>query len=75
MENRFKPGDSCSYSFGCKNSSAAVVKVVRVLDNPRGLAEIRILNVISDDTANKYFTYLHKTGKTMSANFQYLAKV
>lgn len=67
-----KIGDVCLYSFGDKNKSAAVVEIVKILDDQRGVAEVKFLKVIEDDTGNGLFEYLHKTGKTMNASFQYL---
>lgn len=70
----FRPGDVCTYSFGGKNKSLATVEIVKVLPNPRGVAEIRFLEVKIDDTGNGLFNYLLRTGKTMNASFQYLQK-
>lgn len=71
----FKPGDVCLYSFGEENSSRAIVEIVRVLPDPRGVAEVKFLKVIVDDTGNGLFEYLHRTGKTMNASFKYLQKM
>lgn len=71
----YKIGDVCLYSFGDKNKSAAVVEIVEVLNDPRGVAEVRFLKVIEDDTGNGFFEYLHRTGRTMNASFQYLQKM
>ena len=70
----FKPGAVCTYYFGGKNKSFATVEIVRVLPDPRGVAEIRFLEVKVDDTGNGLFNYLLRTGKTMNASFQYLQK-
>lgn len=76
MENEvFKPGDVCLYSFGEKNSSRAIVEIVRDLHDPRGVAEVKFLKVVVDDTGNGLFKYLHRTGKTMNASFKYLQKM
>ena len=69
-----KPGDVCVYSFGDENSSVAVVEVVKVLDDPRGIAEIKFRKVIKDDTGNGLFAYLQKSGGTMNASFKYLTE-
>ena len=69
-----KPGDVCVYSFGDENSSVAVVEVVKVLDDPRGIAEIKFRKVIKDDTGDGFFTYLQKSGGTMNASFKYLTE-
>lgn len=74
MTDLLQPGDVCIYSFGGKNKSLAVVEIVRILNDHRGAAEIKFLEVMIDDTGNGLFEYLHKTGKTMNASFQYLQK-
>jgi len=74
LSSKYERGDVCTYSFDSKNNSAAIVEIVKVLDNPRGVAEIKFLKVIEDDTGNGLFEYLYKTGKTMNASFQYLKK-
>lgn len=70
----FKPGDVCIYSFGEKNASRAVVEIVRILNDLRGVAEVKFLEVMVDDTGNGLFSYLLRTGKTMNASFKYLQK-
>ena len=61
-------GDICSYSFGEKNRSYSIV-------NPYGVAEVKFLDVVVDDSGNGYFTYLLKTKKTMNASLKYLKRV
>ena len=51
----YQAGDICTYSFGNKNRSVAIVEIVRLLDDPRGAAEVRFLDVIIDDTGNGFF--------------------
>lgn len=70
-----KPGDVCIYEYDGKNESLAVVEIVKILNDERGVAEIKFLAVIKDDTGNGYFDYLLKTGKTMNASLQYLSKI
>jgi len=70
----FAPGDICTYSFGLENKSSAIVEIVKILDDARGVAEIKFLEVIEDDTGNGFFNYLLKTGGTMNASFKYLKK-
>lgn len=70
----FKAGDVCRYSFGEKNKSDCTVEIVRILDNPQGIAEARFLAVRVDDTGNGYFSYLLRTGKTMNVSLKYLTK-
>ena len=71
-----KVGDICAYSFDDKNmsenKSRSIVEIVKVLDDERGIAEIKFHNVFVDDSGNDYFTYLLKTGHTMNASFKYL---
>lgn len=71
----YHAGDICTYPHGTGNRSFAVVELVRILDAPRGAAEIRFLEVLVDDTGNGTFTYLHRTGKTMNASLRYMKKV
>lgn len=68
----FKAGDVCRYSFGSKNKSDSTVEIVRILDDPRGVAEVRFLAVRVDDSGNGYFSYLLKTGGTMNVSLKYL---
>lgn len=70
-----KVGDICFYSFGGENKSLAIVQIVRLLNDTRGVAEIKILKVIVDDTGNGFFDYLCETGKTMNASLKYLQNV
>lgn len=70
----FKPGDVCIYSFAEQNKSCALVEIVRILNDERGIAEVKFLEVMVDDTGNGYFNYLLRTGGTMNASFKYLRK-
>ena len=70
----FKPGDVCTYGFGAENKSRAIVEIVKILNDERGVAEIKFLEVIVDDTGNGFFEYLLRTGNTMNASFKYLKK-
>mgnify|MGYP000270167197 CR=1 FL=1 len=63
-------GDICSYSFGEKNRSYSIVEIVRILDSPYEVAEVKFLDVVVDDSGNGYFTYLLKTKKTMNASLK-----
>ena len=74
MMDTYQAGDICTYSFGNKNRSVAIVEIVRLLDDPRGAAEVRFLDVIMDDTGNGFFLYLLKSGNTMTASLQFLEK-
>ena len=67
-------GDICSYSFGEKNRSYSIVEIVRILDSPYGVAEVKFLDLSVADSGNGYFTYLLKTKKTMNASLKYLKR-
>lgn len=69
-----KPGDVCIYSFGEKNNSRSVVQIVKIKDDPRGVAEVKFLKVLVDDSGNGYFNFLCRTGNTMNASLKYLEK-
>lgn len=75
MADILKPGDICEYSFGEENKSRAIVEIVRVLNDTIGIAEVKFLEVLVDDTGNGLFEYLRRTGKTMNASFKYLQKM
>ena len=74
VEN-YNIGDICIYSFGDINKSLAIVQIVRILDDKRGIAEVKFLKVIVDDTGNDYFEYLLLSGKTMNVSLQYLTNI
>jgi hypothetical protein len=74
MMDTYQAGDICTYSFGNKNRSVAIVEIVRLLGDPRGAAEVRFLDVIIDDTGNGFFLYLLKSGNTMNVSLQFLKK-
>lgn len=68
-------GDICIYGFDKKNKSLSIVKLIRLLDDESGLAEIKFLKVIVDDTGNGLFEYLLNSGKTMNASLKYLKNI
>lgn len=68
-------GDVCIYGFGHENKSRAIVEIVRILNDERGVAEIKFHKVFADDTGNGLFNYLLKSGGTMNASFQYLKNI
>ena len=70
----FEAGDVCRYSFGKKNKSDSTVDIVRILDDPRGVAEVKFLAVRVDDSGNGYFSHLLKTGGAMNVSLKYLRK-
>lgn len=69
---KFYPGLLCFYSFDNENKSKALVEIVRVLDDSRGVAEVKFRRVFVDDTGNGFFNYLYRTGGTMKASLKYL---
>ena len=68
-------GDVCIYGFGHENKSRAIVEIVKILNDERGVAEVKFHKVFVDDTGNWYFNYLVKSGNTMNASFQYLKNI
>lgn len=70
-----KVGDVCFYGFAGENKSLALVEIVRILNDERGVAEVRFLKVFVDDTGNGFFDYLLRTGQTMNASFRYLKNI
>jgi len=75
VKHGYRPGDVCIYGFGNENKSCAVVEIVRVLSDERGVAEVKFLKVFVDDTGNGYFNYLLRSGNTMNASFKYLKNI
>ena len=71
----YHEGDVCIYGYGAENKSRAIVEIVKVLNDERGVAEVKFLKVFVDDTGNGLFNYLLKRGKTMNASFQYLKNI
>lgn len=72
--NDHNVGDICIYSFDNGNKSLAIVEIIKMLNDARGVAEIKFIKVIADDTGNGFFNYLLKTGHTMNASLKYLKK-
>ena len=71
----YKSGDVCVYEYGGENESLSVVEIVKILNDERGVAEIKFIAVVRDDTGNGFFKYLLRTGGTMNASMQYLEKI
>ena len=71
----YHEGDACIYGFGHENKSRAIVEIVRILNDERGVAEVKFHKVFADDTGNGFFNYLLKSGGTMNASFQYLKNI
>lgn len=75
VRHDFNVGDFCLYGFTDGNNSLAIVEIVKVLDNTRGIAELKFHKVIKDNTGNGYFHYLLKSGHTMNGSFGYLKNI
>jgi hypothetical protein len=75
VKHEYHPGDVCIYGFGSENKSCAIVEIVRVLNDERGVAEVKFLKVFVDDTGNGFFNYLLRSGNTMNASFKYLKNI
>ena len=74
--DKHKVGDICIYSFNDKrNKSFSIVEIVRILDDERGVAQIKFHNVFADDSGNGYFQFLLRTGGTMNASLKYLKTI
>lgn len=72
-EPAYNVGDLCIYKYDTENKSMSIVKIVNILDDARGVAEIKFVKVLVDDTG--YYDYLLKTGHTMNASLKYLHKL
>ena len=75
VKDGYSEGDIYLYGFDDENKSLAVVEIIKILDASRGIAEIKFLKVLVDDTGNGMFNYLCKTGKTMNASLKYLKNI
>lgn len=75
VKHGYHEGDVCIYGFGHENKSRSIVEIVRILNDERGVAEIKFLKVYVDDTGNGFFNYLLKSGGTMNASFKYLKNI
>ena len=75
VRHDFNVGDFCLYGFTDGNKSLAIVEIVKILDDERGIAEVGFLKVIRDNTGNGYFNYLFNKGGTMNASFRYLKNI
>ena len=75
VRHDFNVGDFCLYGYVDGNKSLAVVEIVKILDDERGIAELKFHKVIKDNTGNGYFHYLLKSGHTMNGSFEYLKNI
>ena len=71
----YKPGDVCIYSFDNGNKSSSIVEIVKILNDEKGVAEVKFLKVFTDDSGNGWFDYLLRTSQTMNASFKYLKNI
>lgn len=67
-------GDVCFYGIGSHTKCLALVEIQKILDDERGVAEIKFLKVFAD-TGNNFFDYLLRTGQTMNGSFEYLKNI
>lgn len=75
VRTEYNVGDFCLYGFVDGNKSLAIVEIVKILDDTRGIAEVKFHKVIKDNTGNGFFHYLFKSGGTMNASFKYLKNI
>ena len=75
VRHDFNVGDFCLYGYADGNKSLAIVEIVKILDDERGIAELKFHKVIKDNTGNGYFNYLLKSGHTMNGSFEYLKNI
>ena len=75
VRHDFNVGDFCLYGYADGNKSLAIVEIVKILDDERGIAELKFHKVIKDNTGNEYFHYLFKSGRTMNGSFEYLRNI
>lgn len=71
----YEVGDVCFYGFYDGNKSLALVEIVKILSDERGVAEVKFLKVFVDNTGNGFFNYLLRSGNTMNASFKYLKNI
>lgn len=74
LNNDYQIGDICIYGGG-NSQSYALVQIEKILEDERGIAELKFIKVFNDNTGNNYFTYLLETGKTMNGSFKYLRNI
>ena len=69
-----KPGDTFIYSFDDTkdNKTCCFVEVLEILDDPRGVARVKFLHVLCDDSGNGILTYLWQHNEPMNVSIKYL---
>lgn len=75
VRHDFNVGDFCLYGFADGNNSLAIVEIVEILNDERGIAKLKFHKVIKDNTGNGFFNYLLKSGGTMNGSFKYLKNI
>jgi hypothetical protein len=71
----YNEGDVCFYGFHDENKSLALVEIVKILNDERGVAEVSFLKVFVDDTGNGMFDYLLRSGNRMNVSIKYLRNI
>lgn len=56
------------------NKSKSLVKIEKVFDDERGIAQVSFLRVFVDESGNGLFNYLRDSHKTMNVSMKYLRK-
>ena len=68
----YRVGGRYLYQYPNNNRSAATVEIVAFRDDSRGVASVRFLRVLNDDSGNGFFSFLEQSGNTMNVSLQYL---
>lgn len=71
----FAPGDLCVYEYDNDNKSCSIVQIEEILNKTRGVAKVRFLRIIRDDSGNGLFTYLYENDKRMNVSLKHLKKI
>ena len=75
VRSDYNVGDFCLYGFADGNKSLAIVEIIKILDDTRGIAGVKFHKVIKDNTGNGFFHYLCKTGNPMNVSIKYLKNI
>lgn len=73
--SKFNIGDICIYTYFPSAKSTSIVEIIKILDEEYGIAEVKFIRVIEDDSGSGYFKYLQETGKTMNVSLKFLEVV
>ena len=71
--SNIEKGDICIYHYADGNGSLALVEVTGVLC--KTISRVKCLQVFIDNSGNKWFDYMLKTGVEMNAKNEYLHKL